>query len=777
MSQSINRYDRDHNIDGPILPFTFVPEYGSKVSFENKNVHFYTADNYYKKFSKGVNGASIKFNLKFSNKTEDEARSFLYFLENAIDYGGNYFDFNSPNSSGVEITFPTGSIYKNISELYVESYDFKFHNGLFDIDLNLKKDSYSSLFDWKGSSYLNVENFYTGWESGINYEKFDVVYYSGYKEQGSNYFYTGHFHRIVDRRDNFYYCPSGHTSEQINNPIGINSAWSKSFFYEIDDDISIGSDRSNDITKLKDSFSFFNKKNQNDGLIRNLSLSFKNRSNKEVRSIIHFLEKHEDYRPFELTLPQLYNKKKFFVVKSFDHKFVYKDCNDIELTLDEVFLFKKADIFDNYETTIDPEFSMTIETQFNNQTIQISGENEDGNYIMIGWGDGTINLITGRNDPLLTHIYPNTGVYDINISGYIPNVTLPINNHKLLVSSINGLGDIGWTSLSGAFTGFLNMTSFTAGITDISLVNSMESMFSGLYQLRSTNFDSLDTSSVTNMEKMFYGCTNLGQLNISSFDTSSVTDMQYMFYDCDDLTDLDLSSFDTSSVTDMNSMFSDCVNLTALDLSSFDTSLVTNMRNMFYNCQDLTGLDVSGFDTSLVTDMQYMFYNCVNLTGLDVSSFDTSLVTDMQYMFYNCDDLTSLNVSSFDTSLVTNMRRMFYNCQDLTGLDVSSFDTSLVTNMQYMFYNCVNLTDIIGVNNFNIESIQNIYNLNSFAGFVTLPTARYDSLLINWNNQNIINEIIVDFGLSKYSSGSQANAARINLTDVRLWSINDGGPV
>ena len=120
---------------------------------------------------------------------------------------------------------------------------------------------------------------------------------------------------------------------------------------------------------------------------------------------------------------------------------------------------------------------------------------------------------------------------------------------------------------------------------------------------------------------------------------------------------------------------------------------------------------------------------------------------------------------------------MFYNCQDLTGLDVSSFDTSLVTNMQYMFYNCVNLTDIIGVNNFNIESIQNIYNLNSFAGFVTLPTARYDSLLINWNNQNIINEIIVDFGLSKYSSGSQANAARINLTDVRLWSINDGGPV
>ena len=68
MSQSINRYDRDHNIDGNVFPFTFVPEYGSSVSFENKNVHFYTADNYYKKFSKGVNGTNVKFNLVGSPK-------------------------------------------------------------------------------------------------------------------------------------------------------------------------------------------------------------------------------------------------------------------------------------------------------------------------------------------------------------------------------------------------------------------------------------------------------------------------------------------------------------------------------------------------------------------------------------------------------------------------------------------------------------------------------------------------------------------------------------
>ena len=310
MTDSINRYDRDHNIDGPVLPFTFVPEYGSTVSFENKNVHFNAADNYYKKFSKGVNGTNIKLNLKFSNKTEDEARSFLHFIETVLDTDKNYLDFNSLTPSGVEIAFPTGSIYKNIDELFIENYDFKFHNGLFDIDLNLSKNGYSSLFDWSGSSYLNAANFYTGWDTGINYKEFDVIFYSGYAEQISSDFQTGNYYRIADRRENFYYCLSGHTSEYTNSPTGSNSHWSKSFFYEIDDDISIGSDRSNNIFDLKDSFSSFIKQDQNGGLIKDLSLSLKNRSDKEARSIIHFIEKHEDYRPLELTLPQLYNKKK-----------------------------------------------------------------------------------------------------------------------------------------------------------------------------------------------------------------------------------------------------------------------------------------------------------------------------------------------------------------------------------------------------------------------------------------------------------------------------------
>ena len=985
MSESINRYDRDHNIDGPVLPFTFVPEYGSKVSFENKNVHFNTADNYYKKFSKGVNGTNIKFNLKFSNKTEDEARSFLHLIETVLDTSENYLDFNSLTASGVEIAFPTGSIYKNIGELFIENYDFRFHNGLFDIDLNLSKNGYSSLFNWKDSSYLNTANFYTGWDTGINYKEFDVIYYSGYVEQNSNNFETGNYYRVVDRRENFYYCLSGHASESTNSPTGLGSPWSRSFFYEIDDDISIGSDRSNNIFELKDSFSSFIKQDQNGGLIKDLSLSLKNRSDKEARSIIHFIEKHEDYRPLELTLPQLYNKKKFFVVKSFEHKFVYKDCNDLDIVLDEIFLFKKPDLFDNYRNnSTSNEFIMNISTTATNKQISISGENEDGNDVRIGWGDGGITTITGSNDPNLTHLYTDVGDYEIRISGYMPNIALSNVNDKIMVTSIDQLGIMGWTDLSNSFSDFSNMTSFKAGNTNTSLVTNMEGMFENCYDLTGVDFNginssnvtgmqdmfrncqsvsyfnqTIDTSSVTDMTRMFSGCRALTGVDLSNFDTSSVTnmhgmfgfcdqmdvlnvssfdtslvadmsfmfsdcrdlldldlssfnaasvinmrrmfencflltglnvsnfgssivtgmsemfsdcqnlisldlsnfntpyatDMSQMFYNCSDLTSLDLSSFNTSSVNDAHRMFFNCINLIALDLSSFDTSLVNDMSQMFYNAQSLTsvdlssfdtssvttmsemfrdcrsmsGLDVSSFNTSSVTSMYRMFYNAQSLTSLDLSSFDTSLVNDMSQMFYNAQSLTSVDLSSFDTSSVTTMYRMFYSCSDLTSLDLSSFNTSLINSMSQMFYNCSDLialdvsnfnvssvtnfsdtfgqctqltgldlssfntvsattmqnmfynasalTDVIGVDQFNIEAIISTVGLRNFAFNVTLPTYRYDSLLTGLNSQSVINGMNAHFGDSQYTFGSAADTARANLTGVYFWNITDGGSV
>ena len=109
-------------------------------------------------------------------------------------------------------------------------------------------------------------------------------------------------------------------------------------------------------------------------------------------------------------------------------------------------------------------------------------------------------------------------------------------------------------------------------------------------------------------------------------------------------------------------------------------------------------------------------------------------------------------------------------------LDVSNFDTSLVTEMWAMFYRTRNVTDIIGVENFNIEAINQTDRLRYFFEQVTLPTARYDALLINWDAQDPLDNMhSVHFGNSTYTAGGTAAAARANLISTDGWSIIDGG--
>tara|TARA_X000001382_G_scaffold130173_3_gene124201 strand:- start:9092 stop:10135 length:1044 start_codon:yes stop_codon:yes gene_type:complete len=344
MIEVLATYDRDNNITGTIEANTFVPEYGSVVSFQNKNVHISTADNFYKKFPKGLNGTEIKLNLKYSNKTEEEARSFLSFLEDRSRIEDGLIDFNSPNSNSVELAFPTGDIYTDFSGFNIENYDFRFHDGLFDIDLKVMKNSHSSFINWSGSSYLNTDNFHSTWSDATSYSKFDVVYFPNYNTSAYS-----NFDPVANRIEKFYYCNQSHNSSEETSPTGSSTKWTRSFFYDLDDDVKIATDKKSEIVNFKNSFSSFGKTNANAGLIKGLTLNLKNRTDKETRSIIHFLEKHENFMPFELSIPQLYTRRKLFVCGSMSHKFVYKNCNDINITIDEVVKFKADPMFDNHQ--------------------------------------------------------------------------------------------------------------------------------------------------------------------------------------------------------------------------------------------------------------------------------------------------------------------------------------------------------------------------------------------------------------------------------------------
>ena len=380
--------------------------------------------------------------------------------------------------------------------------------------------------------------------------------------------------------------------------------------------------------------------------------------------------------------------------------------------------------FDTLEEALyGTDFVMTITTTGADETFTIPCQNVGTFDASIDWGDGSFSGITAYNDAGLAHTFASAGDHTIRISGSFPNIYFNNGGDRLKVTRVDNFGDVGWAQLNMAFLGCSNMTSFASGSTD--------------------------TSSVTNMISMFQNCTSL--------------------------TSLDVSGFDTSSVTRMDSMFQNCSSLTSLDVSGFDTSSVTNMNSMFRFCTSLTSLDVSGFDTSSVTAMNFMFYNCPSLTSLDVSGFDTSSVTNMSSMFRSCSSLTSLDVSGFDTSSVTNMVSMFYVCTSLTSLDVSGFDTSSVTAMSSMFRSCSSLTDVIGVENFDIEGLNSTNDLDSFMIGVTLPTARYDALLVNWDAQEPFDGMSPHFGNSKYTASSAAAAARANLISNDGWVITDGG--
>jgi len=71
--------------------------------------------------------------------------------------------------------------------------------------------------------------------------------------------------------------------------------------------------------------------------------------------------------------------------------------------------------------------------------------------------------------------------------------------------------------------------------------------------------------------------------------------------------------------------------------------------------------------------------------------------------------------------------------------------------------------------------INQVTNFTSFCFNVTLSTVNYDALLIAWDAQGAMAfSGIAHFGLSKYTSGGAAEAARTSL--ISKWGgITDGG--
>ena len=300
------------------------------------------------------------------------------------------------------------------------------------------------------------------------------------------------------------------------------------------------------------------------------------------------------------------------------------------------------------------------------------------------------------------------------------------------------------------------------GFWDTSNVTDMSHMFSYADSFNQ-NIGSWDTSRVTDMCNMFSGAKAFNQ-EIGNWDTSSVTDMSKMFRNAS-VFNQDLGNWNTSSVKDMCRMFFRAKAFNQ-DVGTWDTSSVKNMNRMFSSAA-VFNQSIGNWDTSNVIDMSWMFSHAAAFNQ-NIDSWDTSRVTDMSYMFYGAYSFNQ-NINLWNTSNVTDMRGMFSHASAFDQ-DLSYWDISNVIDLSTMFYSAINFNQDIG--SWDISNTRNMYNMFSF---VTLSTANYDAILIDWESQIVQNNVSFNGGHSQFSSASAT--ARQNLINYHHWKIKDGGKI
>lgn len=319
-------YDRDYNVTGTVQStFDFKPSYGTTVSFSAENTSYSSIDNYLYVMPKGVNHLQMTVQMPFENRKEAEATKIASFFENLR--GTGYFTFADP-----------ASIYRPINLFCTDIQTDFTVNDIYNIQVNLATDQVASLLNWNGA-FITGSNIKGAWSTSTSYSKYDVVKYTGNSTFPSN---TGNLY------DCFYYCTEPHVSQSSVSPASVDTVkWSKQFFFQPTYPAQVNKETSSLKTELPYSFAKRSDFGLHANTIKSLKLDFKGISDAEARCILHFLVNKQGYRRFQYKIPNIYNKFKVFFAPQWSHTFVYKNVNDISVTLVEDPLGKTGGEIDN----------------------------------------------------------------------------------------------------------------------------------------------------------------------------------------------------------------------------------------------------------------------------------------------------------------------------------------------------------------------------------------------------------------------------------------------
>ena len=426
-------------------------------------------------------------------------------------------------------------------------------------------------------------------------------------------------------------------------------------------------------------------------------------------------------------------------------------------------------------------------------TLPLKGEVD----VTVTWGDGSEDSYT--TEGIKTHTYDSEGIYTVEITGSLEGFADDSwdgydNAEKL--EAMTDFGDLGLTSLEGAFNGASNLTQVPDQLP--SSVTNISSMFE---EASSFNHDigSWDVSNVENMRSLFDGASNFNQ-NISSWDVSNVTDMKRMFTGASSFNQ-NISGWNVSNVTDMNSMFRVASSFNQ-DISSWNVNNVTTMFGMFYAASSFDQ-DISSWEVGNVTIMYNMFKDATSFNQ-DIGDWDVKSVTDMFGMF---DGATSFNgdISGWDVSGVNNMEHMFkeatafnqdignwsvgnvttmedmFNGATSFNQDINSWNVSNVTDMDYMFYNATSFNQDVG--DWDVSSVTSMsgmfWGATSFNGDISgwdvssvknmksmfYEAAEFNQDIGKWDVSNVTN-------MGGFMYGMFSGATKFNQ-DIGDWDVSN----
>jgi hypothetical protein len=240
----------------------------------------------------------------------------------------------------------------------------------------------------------------------------------------------------------------------------------------------------------------------------------------------------------------------------------------------------------------------------NTSSFTLRATNASNNY-EVDWGDGTVQNYTSAAP---THTYATADTYIIKITPATGTVYNPYFIHafsETSIAEINGTGGTSLTSLKYAFWGAANLTSISADIDTVQVVD-WRLAFTSCTSL--TTFPALDTSCGTIFIRTWEMCTSL--TSMPSLDFSSATTFSSAWQYCSSLATFPPNMFDsTGTITgDWSGAFRNC----ALTAQSIENILMSLDRNGTTN----NTLTISGGSnaskTTWTTDANTAYANLIS---------------------------------------------------------------------------------------------------------------------------------------------------------------------